>query len=150
MGKVYSAGCAFYAMFFMFSSSLEADTFKWVDDKGAVHYSDQSLNGKDKDADWVDDTPKTYFSFKPSKELKSAKAPVPPSVIATSKKARKPKINRPSYSQAPTGGASVSSPQVQQKSPLGGYLRQKSNAGKSRGRVSGGLNRAKGSAAGRY
>jgi hypothetical protein len=148
MGKFFSAGCAFHALLFVLSSSLQADTFKWVDDKGAVHYSDQSLNGKD--ADWVDDAPETYFSYKPSEELKGEKAPVSPSGTVTPKTARKPKINHPVYSQAPTGGASVSSPPVQQTPSLGGYLRQKSTTRKSGGRVTGGQNQARGSSAGGY
>jgi hypothetical protein len=149
MGKFFSAGCAFYVLSFVLSASLEADTFKWVDDKGAVHYSDQSLNGKD--ADWVDDAPETYFSYKPSEELKGAKAPEPPSSTATPKTARKPKINHPVYSQAPTGGASVGSPPVQETPSLGGYLRQKSTTRKSGGRgAAGRQNQASGSSAGGY
>ena len=39
--RVFSVWAAILILSFVFSSSLEAEIFKWVDDNGTTHYSDQ-------------------------------------------------------------------------------------------------------------
>ncbi|VAX32582.1 hypothetical protein MNBD_NITROSPINAE05-111 [hydrothermal vent metagenome] len=130
MRKFLSAGCAFCACFFILPSSLEADTFKWVDDKGVVHYSDQSLNGKD--ADWVDDAPEIYFSYKSSNELTRAKARVLPSRKVLSKTGQQKKIAPKGYGQTIIGGgASAPRTSARKTSTFRQNSVQRSSAGKS-------------------
>jgi hypothetical protein len=105
--RVYSVRGAIFILFFVFSSSLEAETFKWVDDNGKEHYSDEPL--KDKKSEWVDDEEKSYFSYHPADESTKRKTPRPPSGYTSPKKSRQKNIVRQGYSQSSGGGATASS-----------------------------------------
>jgi hypothetical protein len=129
-------GVIFILFFFSSSSFLQAETFKWVDDSGAVHYSDQPL--KDENSEWIDEDEKTYFSYKPSKELKNGKAPVLPSGNTSPKTSQQKIKYRP---KVPVGEASFNRPP--QASSTGSYARptpatRASGARISEGRTSAG------------
>lgn len=118
MVRVFSAGVVILILFLIFSSSLEAETFKWVDDSGKIHYSDQPLNGKD--SEWVDDDEETYFSYEPEKELQSDTA----SGLPSGKKNRQLTKYRPGLVKAPVGGGVTSLPPAQQTTSERSYTRR--------------------------
>jgi len=113
--RVFWVRMVILILFFVFSSSLQAETFKWVDDSGKTHYTDEPLTGKD--SEWVEEDEKTYFSYKPFKELNNGKAPVLPSGNVSPKtspqqeKARraygKTKVETPARQNSIRGGTSL-------------------------------------------
>ncbi len=131
--KTYSVWIVFLILLFVFSSSLEAETFKWVDDSGIVHYSDQPL--KSEDSEWVDDEEETYFTYNPSKDSESDKTPVSFSGNAKPNTSPQPKKYRPGLVQAPAGR--TYQPPPQQSSSEGSYTRQNSTSRSSGTRSSG-------------
>ena len=72
--RVFFVWTVILILFFVFSSSLEAEVFKWVDDSGKIHYTDEPLKGKD--YEWVDDDEGSYVSYQSSKKLQNKNSPI--------------------------------------------------------------------------
>ncbi len=56
--RVVSGGVFLLILSFAFSLSLEARVYKWVDDDGKIHYSDQPQKKSEKTKPWVSPLPK--------------------------------------------------------------------------------------------
>lgn len=103
--RVFSVGVPILILFMVFSPFLEADTFKWIEDDGKVHYSDEPL--KSKDSEWVEDEEKSYFSYQQDKKLESGNSPVLPSRNAPPKTSLQQNKVGQNYGKALGGGGSA-------------------------------------------
>jgi len=127
--RVFSVGSAILILFFVITTSLEAETFKWVDDDGREHFTDQPL--KSKNYEWVDDDEKTYFSYNPVEESSNRKAPGFSSGYAPPKTSRQQNTVRPGYGQSLGGESPASSASTE-----GSYTRQTRTPGTTASRTS--------------
>lgn len=69
--RIYSVWVIVLMGSFIFSSTLEAEVYKWVDENGKTHYSDQSLGAKE--VEFVDDSERITYSKPPAKAWKNKK-----------------------------------------------------------------------------
>lgn len=129
MVRVSSVGSAILVLFFVFTSSLKAETFKWVDDDGIEHFTDQPL--KSKNYEWVEDEEKSYFTYHPAEESLNRKAPGPPSGYASPKTSRQQNKVRSGYGQSIGGGSPAPSVSTE-----GNYTRQTRTPGTTAPRAS--------------
>ncbi len=115
MVRVFRVWRVILILFFVFSSSLEAEVFKWVDDNGKIHYTDEPLKGKD--YEWVDDDKGSYIAYQPSNKLQNKNSPistsrtVSPETSPPQEKARgaygKTKVDTPARQNSIRGGSFV-------------------------------------------
>jgi hypothetical protein len=118
--RVYWVGTAILFWSLVYSPSLEADIFKWVDDQGAVHYTD--LPSKSKDYEWINDSETIHFSFKPGKNLENKNKQALPARKIRSKIITQQKKVRKNYS--PSNGGGNYQPSTRPTATRGNYQRQ--------------------------
>lgn len=118
MVRVFWVWRVILILFFVFSSSLEAEVFKWVDDSGKTHYTDEPLKGKD--YEWVDDDEGSYIAYQPSNKLQNKNSP-----ISTSRNASPETSPQQEKARSAYGKTKVETPARQNSIRGGGsYLRQ--------------------------
>lgn len=71
MVRFVSIFAATLIMSFLYSSSLKAEVYKWVDENGKTHYSDRPV--KSADSEWVEDSGLITYSKQPARRIKTKK-----------------------------------------------------------------------------
>ena len=126
MVRVFWVWRVILILFFVFSSSLEAEVFKWVDDSGKTHYTDEPLKGKD--YEWVDDDEGSYIAYQPSNKLQNKNSPISTSRTVSPKTSPQQEKARGAY-----GKTKVETP-ARQNSIRGGISLRQNTTSRSSGR----------------
>ena len=104
--RAFSMGIAILVLSLFFSTSLEAQIYKWVDDNGTTHYSDQHLGVND--YDWVDESDLIIYLDQPAKVYKQNNDRVLPAPFVPRKTVQRKRKVRRDTGQTRVGGSSSS------------------------------------------